>query len=277
MSLRERQNLTMHIGPNNRVLESLAACSLPPTAVPTCMGGSLDVSLEDLFKARLAIEAAQDNLLSEVNRSTNQDGNISDVSLASDSKPSSLPPRSSSSTNQTARFGLFEGISDVSMMTDQESDTSKLNSSKKSSTSASASAPSDSKHHTDQPSNTSIHSSKKSSASASVSSDSKPMSLPRRSPSKHAAKVKERGKIRKHPGRSGDERMHKAIDARRRNPDISLLDALLAGGFVFPNMYAPGIKSSEAKDIDGVSVTQRKNQLMRRLRLDKELDKKQKT
>ena len=48
-------------------------------SVPTCMGGLLDVSLEDLFKARLAIEAAQDNLLSEVNRSTNQDGNISDV------------------------------------------------------------------------------------------------------------------------------------------------------------------------------------------------------
>ena len=94
------------------------------------------------------------------------------------------------------------------------------------------------------------------------------MSLPRKSSSKHAAKVKERGKIRKHPGRSGDERMHKAIDARRRNPDISLLDALLAGGFVFPNMYAPGIKSSEAKDIEGVSVTQRKNQLMRRIRLD---------
>ena len=69
----------MHIGPSNRVLESLAACSLPPTTVPTCMGGLLDVSLEDLFKARLAIEAAQDNLLSEVNRSTNQDGNISDV------------------------------------------------------------------------------------------------------------------------------------------------------------------------------------------------------
>jgi len=275
MSLRARQNVTVHTGSSDKLLESLAACSFPPTAVPTCMGGLLDVSLEDLFKARLAIEAAQDNLVSEVNRSTNQDGNISDVSMASDSKPSSLPPRSSSSTNQTARFGLFGGISDVSMMTDQESDTSKLNSSKKSS--ASASASSDSKHHTDQPSNTSIHSSKKSSASASVSSDSKPMSLPRKSSSKHAAKVKERGKIRKHPGRSGDERMHKAIDARRRNPDISLLDALLAGGFLFPNMYAPGAKSSEAKDIDGVSVTQRKNQLMRRLRLDKELDKKQKT
>ena len=240
MSLRARQNVTLHTGSSDRVLESLAACSLPPTAVPTCMGGLLDVSLEDLFKARLAIEAGQDNLVSEVSRSTNQDGNISDVSMASDSKPSSLPPRSSSSTDQNARLEL-EGIS---MMTDQQSDTSITNSSKKS--------------------------------SASASSDSKPMSSPRKSPSKHyTAKVEERGKIRKHPGRSGDERMHKAVAARRQNPDISLLDALLAGGFVFPNMYAPGIKSSEAKDIDGVSVTQRKNQLMRRLRLDK--DKKQKT
>jgi len=241
MSLRERQNLTMHIGPNNRVLESLAACSLPPTAVPTCMGGSLDVSLEDLFKARLAIEAAQDNLLSEVNRSTNQDGNISDVSLTSDSKPSFLPARGSSLTNQTARLEELVGdISDVSMMTDHLNDTSIPNSSKNSSASASASA----------------------------SSDSKPMSLPRKSSSKYAAKVKERGKIRKHPGRSGDERMHKAVAARRRNPDLPYLDALIAGGFVFPKLHTPGKKPSEAKDTDDVTLAQRKNQLMRRLRLE---------
>ena len=234
MSLRSRQLLTLHNGSNDELLESLAACSLPPTAVPTCMGGLLDVSLEDLFKARLAIEAARDNEVSEVNHSTNQDGNISDVST-SDSKPSSLPPRSSSSTNQTARLELVGDISDVSMMTDHLSDTSIPNSSKKSL------AP----------------------ASASASPGSKPMSLPRKSSSKH------RGKIRKCPGRSGDTRMHKAVDARRQNPEMSLLDALLAGGFVFPDVYATGIKQSEAKDIDGVSVAQRKNQLMRRLRLDK--------
>ena len=206
-SLRSRQLLTLHNGSNDELLESLAACSLPPTAVPTCMGGSLHVSLEDLFKARLAIEAARDNnvmSVSEVNHkmshmtvhemlgvSTNQDGNISDVSMTSDSKPSFLPPRSSSSTNQTARFGLLGGISDVSrMMTDQQSDTTMPNSSKRSS----------------------------------ASSDSKPQ----KNSSKHwTAKVEERGKIRKNPGRSGDERMHKAVDARRRNPEISLLDALL--------------------------------------------------
>ena len=50
---------------------------------------------------------------------------------------------------------------------------------------------------------------------------------------------------------------------------MSLLDAVLAGGFVFPNMNAPGVKLAEAKDLDGVSVHQRKNQLMRRLRTEK--------
>ena len=63
--------------------------------------------------------------------------------------------------------------------------------------------------------------------------------------------------------------MNKAVEAKRLNPNMTHLDAILAGGFVFPTMYAPGVKLGEAKDLDGVSVNQRKNQLMRRLRLDK--------
>ena len=80
--------------------------------------------------------------------------------------------------------------------------------------------------------------------------------------------------IRVHPGRTGDKRMNKAFDAKKQNPKMSHLDAILAGGFVFPNMYAPGVKLGDAKDLDGVSVNQRKNQLMRRLRLAKDKKKK---
>ena len=61
--------------------------------------------------------------------------------------------------------------------------------------------------------------------------------------------------------------MNKAVDAKRCNPNMSHLDAILAGGFVFP--IIPGVKLGDAKDLDGVSVNQRKNQLMRRLRNEK--------
>ena len=60
--------------------------------------------------------------------------------------------------------------------------------------------------------------------------------------------------------------MNKAVEARLQNPDLPYLDALIAGGFVFPKLHTPGKKPSEAKDTDDVTLAQRKNQLMRRLR-----------
>ena len=241
LSLRQRQTMTFHNGPSNRVLESLAACSLPASAIPDNMGGSLHLSLDELVRARLAIEGQADNIVSEVNRSTSQEGNISDVSLASDSK---LPPKASSTTNLTAPE--LGNISDLSSADQQsESTTSKPTSSK-----LSPIVEEGKKSDT-----TEVNSSKKSSVSAS----SKP------------ARTKVEGakfKIKTHPGRTGDKRMNKAVDAKRQNPNMTHLDAILAGGFVFPNMYAPGVKLGEAKDLDGVSVNQRKNQLMRRLRTD---------
>ena len=69
-----------------------------------------------------------------------------------------------------------------------------------------------------------------------------------------------------HPGRHGDPRMNAAVQAKLENPDLPLLDALATGGFVFKDINKPGVKSSEAKDAAGVSVYQRRNQLLRRLR-----------
>ena len=241
LSLRQRQTLTIHSGSSNSLLESLAACSLPASVIPDNMGGSLHLSLEELVRARLAIEGQADNIVSEVNRGTSQEGNISDVSVASDSK---LPPKASSTTNPTAPE--LGNISDLSSA-DQQSDTSKPTSSK-----LSPIVEEGKKSDT-----TEVNSSKKSSVSAS---------------SKPAAGTKVEGakfKIKTHPGRTGDKRMNSAVDAKRLNPNMTHLDAILAGGFVFPNMYAPGVKLGDAKDLDGVSVNQRKNQLMRRLRTEK--------
>jgi len=73
-------------------------------------------------------------------------------------------------------------------------------------------------------------------------------------------------KFKLHPGRHGDRRMNKAVKARQQDPKMSLIAALLHGGFIFPQLYTPGVKTSHVKDTEGVTVYQRKNQLNRRLR-----------
>lgn len=80
----------------------------------------------------------------------------------------------------------------------------------------------------------------------------------------------------KHPGRTGDQRMNKAMQAKLNNADISLIDALLSGGFVFPDLGKNDkkIKTADVKDLEGVSIYQRRNQLLRRLRLAKDKEKK---
>ena len=74
----------------------------------------------------------------------------------------------------------------------------------------------------------------------------------------------------RHPGRHGDPRMNAAVQAKLENPDLPLLDALATGGFVFKDINKPGVKSSEAKDAAGVTVYQRRNQLLRRLRKERQ-------
>lgn len=76
-------------------------------------------------------------------------------------------------------------------------------------------------------------------------------------------------KGRKKAGRGGDERMNLAFQLKKQNPDMSLLDALEAGGFKFPNLHADGVKTSQVKDTDDILLSQRKNQLNRRLREDR--------
>ena len=60
--------------------------------------------------------------------------------------------------------------------------------------------------------------------------------------------------------------MTMAVKAKMANPNLPLQDALEAGGFVFvkdPN-------SNGMIDLDGTSLVQRKNNLCRRVRLEKE-------
>ncbi|KAL9186096.1 hypothetical protein ACHAXT_005334 [Thalassiosira profunda] len=86
--------------------------------------------------------------------------------------------------------------------------------------------------------------------------------------------VQAAGSSRKKTGSKGgrrwsDQRMDKAVEAKWQNPSLSNEEALRIGGFVFPR----GAKSHE-KDADNVTFGQRKNNLMRRLRVKgKEMEK----
>eukprot|EP00565_Helicotheca_tamesis_P000341 CAMPEP_0185741000 /NCGR_PEP_ID=MMETSP1171-20130828/38725_1 /TAXON_ID=374046 /ORGANISM="Helicotheca tamensis, Strain CCMP826" /LENGTH=303 /DNA_ID=CAMNT_0028412937 /DNA_START=146 /DNA_END=1057 /DNA_ORIENTATION=- len=68
------------------------------------------------------------------------------------------------------------------------------------------------------------------------------------------------------PGRKGDPRMNRAVGIRLANPGLSLLDALVAGGFVFSRSIERQTKKGGAVyDSDGVLLNQRRNQLSKRL------------
>eukprot|EP01083_Nonionella_stella_P006108 17689_1 len=80
----------------------------------------------------------------------------------------------------------------------------------------------------------------------------------------------EKGATSNSVGRRGDPRMHRAVAARLANPNMSLLDALIMGGFQFPNgTDGDGKSDRNVYDSDNVLLCQRKNQLSRRLRLAK--------
>ena len=66
-------------------------------------------------------------------------------------------------------------------------------------------------------------------------------------------------------GKPSDPRMSKAIAVKRADASVSLYGALVAGGFVFKE----DSKLNDMVDADGITLTQRKNNLCRRMRLEK--------
>ena len=107
------------------------------------------------------------------------------------------------------------------------------------------------------------------------SSSNQKVSQAKKSASK-SDRAKEKAGDKKFPGRLGDPRMHKAVNAKLGDPNMSLVSALLIGGFVFPDLNRHGVELSSVKDIDGVTFRQRRNQLLRRLRFAREKEKKSK-
>jgi len=68
-------------------------------------------------------------------------------------------------------------------------------------------------------------------------------------------------------GASGDPRMNIAVQVKIHNPKLPLVTCLTRGGFVFNGLaVSPGTNVGSVKDMDGITLYQRRNQLMRRLR-----------
>lgn len=92
---------------------------------------------------------------------------------------------------------------------------------------------------------------------------------------KPAAKVDPKPGVAKGPkiivksGRKSDPRMDKAVQAKLDDSSLSLLDALRVGGFVFPALDESATPQYTVVDSDNVKITQRKNQLLRRIRTAK--------
>jgi hypothetical protein len=83
------------------------------------------------------------------------------------------------------------------------------------------------------------------------------------------AKAKKPGQTTGKGGRLSDPRMVAAIEAKTRDKNLSLRDALEAGGFEFPHTEGR-CPAANVVDADGVSLAQRNNQVSRRLRQMKE-------
>ena len=77
---------------------------------------------------------------------------------------------------------------------------------------------------------------------------------------------------RKGPRNVVDPRMAKAVRAKQDDPDLSLHDALISGGFAF-SQKGSGTTDYDFFDENDVSLKQRKNNLSRRLRKDRRKDK----
>mmetsp|Transcript_11568 Transcript_11568/g.25364 ORF Transcript_11568/g.25364 Transcript_11568/m.25364 type:complete len:707 (+) Transcript_11568:62-2182(+) len=69
--------------------------------------------------------------------------------------------------------------------------------------------------------------------------------------------------------RWSDPRMDQAVEARWEDPTLTSEEALRIGGYEFPPLDEKGVLQKDIMDSDNVCITQRKNNLLRRLRMKK--------
>ncbi|KAL7529666.1 hypothetical protein ACHAWF_003075 [Thalassiosira exigua] len=262
----QRDNFVIHQGSNDDVLRSLEEHSLPRQCVPTSLGGTLRISTESFIRERYAVERGSVRTMIEEKR---------------EKASKSLPDDEAAPEGQNKRMRchkarlLSRAEVDVSLNTSPNdalvnSRDKILSEGLKSKPLLAAEAALDQpKKRKSPPDGTApCPVPLDAVAKGKLGKKDPPKSRPTVGaiPSPSSPDVADmKGKR----GPRGDPRMARAILAREQNPAIPLLDALKLGGFVF-SQSAPGVKAGDVRDCDGVSLYQRRNHLMRRLRQRRE-------
>lgn len=280
LSPEQRESFILHSGSNERVLESLSEYSLSADCIPTHLGGTIQVSTDDFIRKRLAVEGGSLDIESdEVPSTTSQNmdidaheawrdmtnmGTVIDRSIISSISPEAFYciSRNRNQLDAAARnYGCVANTKLTSQPIKADHFDSMVSAAANSNAINIVMAEEGNQHSHVQ--NIQVEAQQKQNSGG---------------PFLRGETKQARGKkgetAKAHPGRLGDPRMNMAVAAKLNDPDLPLLDALLAGGFVFPDLHVPRVKVSTVKDTDNVTVYQRRNQLLRRLRVAKAKDKK---
>lgn len=212
---RIKDNIAVHFGTDEHVLQCMASYALPPERLPTEVGGTAQFDFSQWVVERKQAEGARALRISTPRPGSTGTESVDEVML---DMPSPL--------------GIARARAAAA---------------------------------TDRPKSASSRSSTASprSNTASPAAPSPPAGAPEADATKSST-----AKTRR-PGRKGDARMHRAVTLKMASNDKSLVEALQEGGFNFDGLNEKGKPHHEVFDQDGVSLMQRKNQLLRRIRVEK--------
>ena len=231
-----RLRIKIHYGDEEKILRELDGFCLPRDRVPDSLGGNLHYNMNQWVLDRMAVENRRLMLQIQPAGFGTATGNMRQISVASDITGDSTGDSSTNSAKGSASKKR-RGPASKKAARSRSKKFKKLASAKASSVSSSL----DSKN------------------------GKKPEGKKRQTkPSKKQQEDLVRGPPR---GKYVDPRMQKAVEAKMGDPTLPLYDALVIGGFVFKE--DPSIKDGMV-DLDGTTLAQRKNNLCRRIRIERE-------
>eukprot|EP00571_Detonula_confervacea_P006130 CAMPEP_0172314744 /NCGR_PEP_ID=MMETSP1058-20130122/23296_1 /TAXON_ID=83371 /ORGANISM="Detonula confervacea, Strain CCMP 353" /LENGTH=498 /DNA_ID=CAMNT_0013028685 /DNA_START=66 /DNA_END=1562 /DNA_ORIENTATION=+ len=238
-----KDNIAVHFGTDEHVLQCMASYSLPADRLPKELGGMEELEYSKWISDRKEAEG-EDALRVPTPPPARAEPESADEVM--EDAPTS-PQGSVTVSSTAARAGTAKASSGVA---------ARSGTAKASSGVAARSGTASLRSGTASP--------RSSNASPASSSPSATAPSPPAAPKSSSAA----GKTRR-PGRKGDARMHRAVTVKIENADKSLVEALQDGGFNFDGLNEKGRPHHEVFDQDGVSLMQRKNQLLRRIRVEK--------
>ena len=227
-----RLRLKIHYGDTEKVLRELDGFCLPRDRVPDTLGGTLHYNMNQWVLDRMA----------EENRRLMLQIQSAGLGIGS---------------NNARQSSVGSGMTEASTGDNSTNSAKKPGSKRRRGSSSKVAARSKSKK-----------SSKLSSATSSALDSKNGKKAKGKKKQAKPSKKEQQDLIRGPPrGKYVDPRMQKAVEAKINDPKLPLYDALVVGGFVFKD--DPTVKDGMI-DLDGTTLAQRKNNLCRRIRLEKE-------